>query len=81
MSKYGVISGLYFPVFGLNMEIYSVNLCIQSAYRKIWTRGNFVIGHFLRSDEFRQNLLKQTVAYCYCFFANFEPLIAQGGEL
>ena len=26
MSKYGVISGPYFPVFGLNMEIYSVDL-------------------------------------------------------
>ena len=23
MSKYGVISGMYFPVFGLNSEIYS----------------------------------------------------------
>ena len=26
MSKYGVISGLYFPVLGLNTEIYFVNL-------------------------------------------------------
>ena len=26
MSKYGVISGPYFPVFRLNTEIYSVNL-------------------------------------------------------
>ena len=25
VSKYGVISGPYFPVFGLNTEIYSVN--------------------------------------------------------
>ena len=25
MSKYGVFSGPYFPVFGLNTEIYSVN--------------------------------------------------------
>ena len=25
VSKYGVISGLYFPVFGLNTEIYGVN--------------------------------------------------------
>ena len=30
-------SGLYFPVFGLNTEIYEVNLCIQSKYRKIRT--------------------------------------------
>ena len=26
VSKYGVVSGPYFPVFGLNTEIYSVNL-------------------------------------------------------
>ena len=25
MSKYGVISGLYFPVFGLNTDIHGVN--------------------------------------------------------
>ena len=29
-SKCGVFPGLYFPVFGLNMEIYWVNLSIQS---------------------------------------------------
>ena len=30
VSKYRVFSGPYFPVFGLNTEIYSVNLPIQS---------------------------------------------------
>ena len=25
--KYGVLSGPYFPVFGLNTEIYGVNFC------------------------------------------------------
>ena len=49
MSKYGVMSGLYFPVFGLNTEIYLVNLRIQSEYRKIRTRNNSVFGHFSRS--------------------------------
>ena len=34
MSRYGVFSGPYFPVFGLNTEIYTVNLRIQSKYRK-----------------------------------------------
>ena len=34
VSKYGVISGPYFPAFGLNTEIYGVNLRIQSEYRK-----------------------------------------------
>ena len=49
MSKYGVISGPYFTVFGLNTEIYFINLRIQSKYRKIWTRNNSVFGHFSRS--------------------------------
>ena len=47
--KYGVISGPYFPVFELNMEIYFVNLCIHAKYRKIRTRNNPVFGPFLRS--------------------------------
>ena len=50
MFKYGVISGSYFSVFGLNTEIYGVNLRIQSEYRKIGTRNNSVFGHFLRSE-------------------------------
>ena len=49
VSKYGVISGLHFPLFGLNTEIYSVNLRILSEYRKIRTRNNFVFGHFSSS--------------------------------
>ena len=44
--KYEVISGPYFPVFGLNTAIYSVNLRLQTEYRKIRTRNNFVFGHF-----------------------------------
>ena len=51
MSKYGVISGPCFPVFGLNTEIYEVNLRIQSEYRKIRTRNNSVFGHFSCSDD------------------------------
>ena len=38
VSKYGTFSGLYFPLFGLNTEIYGINLRIQSEYRKIRTR-------------------------------------------
>ena len=30
VSKYWVFSGPYFPVFGLNTEIYEVNFRIQS---------------------------------------------------
>ena len=50
VSKYGVISIPYIPVLGLNTEIYSINLCIQSEYRKIRTRNNSVFGHFSSSD-------------------------------
>ena len=35
MPKYGIFSGPYFPVFGLNTVIYGVNIRIQSEYRKI----------------------------------------------
>ena len=53
MSKYGVFSGPYFPVFGLNTEIYGVNLRIHSEYRKIRTRKNSVFKYFYRSEEDR----------------------------
>ena len=38
MSKYGVISGPYFPVFGLNAEIYFVNL--RKAPYSVRIQGN-----------------------------------------
>ena len=43
-------SGPYFPVFGLNTEIYSINLRMRSKYRKIRSRKNSVFGHFSCSD-------------------------------
>ena len=55
VSKYGVFSGLYFPVFGLNTDIYFVNLCINYGCRKIRTRKNSVFGHFSRSDQDKVN--------------------------
>ena len=61
MSKYGVFSGPYFPVFGLYTEIYSVNLRIHSKYRKIRTRKNSVFGHFSRSvDVFKGTDVNKT---------------------
>ena len=48
-SKYGVISGPYFPVLGMNVDIYSLNIRIQSECKKIRTRKNSVFGHFSRS--------------------------------
>ena len=49
MSKYGVFSSPYFPVFGLNKKIFSVNLFVQSKYGKTRTRKNFVFGNFSHS--------------------------------
>ena len=37
---------LYFPVFRLNTEFYSVNLHIQSEYKKTWTRTNSLLDTF-----------------------------------
>ena len=50
VSRYEVFSGQYFPKYGLNIEIYSINLLIQSKYGKIQTRKNSVLGHILRGD-------------------------------
>ena len=46
VSKYGVISGPYFPVFGLTFPIYTLNLRIQSEYRKSWTGNNSAVWIF-----------------------------------
>ena len=50
VSEYWVFSGPYFLAFGLNKQIYSDLLCIQSEYGKIQTRKNSVFEHFSRSD-------------------------------
>ena len=49
MSKYGVFSDPYFPVFGLNTERYEVSLRIQAECGKIRTRKDSLFGHFSRS--------------------------------
>ena len=54
VSKYRVFSGPYFPVFGL-----SVNLRIQSECRKIRTRKNSVLEHFLLSEFAKKNALSK----------------------
>ena len=51
MFNSGVFSGLYFPVFGLNTEIYSVILHIQSKHGKIWTIKNSLFGPFSHSNS------------------------------
>ena len=52
VSKYRIISGPYFPTFGLNTERYSVCLRIQSECGKIRTRNNSVFRQFSRSEGY-----------------------------
>ena len=40
------LSGLYFPLIGLNMEIYRVYFPIQSKYKKIQTSKNSELNTF-----------------------------------
>ena len=82
--KYGIFSGLYFPVFGLNREIYSIYLRIQSKYRKTRTRKNSLFGYFFRSDcvsvyfkKFSRNSYKfRTIDFILdtCIFSKFTSL-------
>ena len=58
-SKYWVFSGPDSPVFGLNMEIYVLNLRTQSKYGKIRTRKSSAFGQFLH------RLHKYTYTYTY----------------
>ena len=51
-------SGLYFLVFGLNTEIYKVNIRIQSKYKKIRTRKTPNAGTF--DTLWRGKLVYQT---------------------
>ena len=60
MSKCGVFSSPYFPVFGLNKEIYGVNLRIQSKHGKDGPEKNSVFRHFSRSETCRKGALKLT---------------------
>ena len=51
LPEYRVISAMYFPVFGLNTEIFGVNLSIHSEYMRIRTRNNSVLGCISRSGD------------------------------
>ena len=73
--KYWVISGPYFSVFGLNAEIYGVNLRIPSKCRKIRTRNNSVFGHFSRSGhKWDLKLSKDFTNFCGGFPASINML-------
>ena len=53
---------IFLYLFGLNTEIYSVNLHIQSKYRKIQTRKDSAFGLFSRSVMSPENI-----------FASYQP--------
>ena len=65
VSKYGVFSGPYFPVFGLNTEIYSINLRIQPKYGEIRTRKSPYLdtSHTVCSYEFDSSKDKSQVTF------------------
>ena len=74
MSKYGVISGPYFPVLGLSIDIYFINLCIQSKYRKIGTRKTPHLDPFYaveinatlrKDDEINRKFILKTENFTY----------------
>ena len=67
VSKYGVISGPYFPVFALNTEICFVNFRIQSEYRKIRNRKVSVFGHISRSFSFRYSFFLEIFSLKFKF--------------
>ena len=56
MSKCAVFSGLFFPTFGLNTEIYGVNLRIQPKSGK--TRIYRILGTFEAVKFFHKTLHK-----------------------
>ena len=68
------MSGPYFPAFGLNTEIYGVNLRIQSKCRKIWTRKNSVFAQFLRSEKEYQNAATKFLSE---YFWMYKPIRSQ----
>ena len=60
-SNFGVFSGPYFPVFGLNTKIFRLNLRVQSEYGKIQAEENSNFGHsnFSRSGSNSHEIIIQ----------------------
>ena len=64
-------SGPYFPVFGLNTEIYSVNLRIQSKYRKIRTRKTPHLDDFYALHVKQKSMERQRCLFLSESYPNF----------
>ena len=66
-------SGPYFPAFGLNTEIYTVNFRIQSECRKTRTRKSLNRDTFYRYKTCSTYSAKfQTLSNCYDYFLRFQ---------
>ena len=71
-------SGLHFPVFGLNSEVYGVNLRNHSECRRIRTRKKSIFEHFSRSDlyghSWEKNISLGNCGHsCPCFATLLHP--------
>ena len=60
MSKYGVFSGRYFPIFRLHTVIYFLNLRFHSQFGKLRTRKNSIFEHFSHRANAHGLLILQT---------------------
>ena len=69
--------GPYFPIFGLNTEIYGINLCIQSEYGNIRTRKKLDTFHAVWKREFQ--LLIWLVFNCQ-YTKSYLKCIKSGGS-
>ena len=78
VSEYGVLSGPYFPVFGMNTEIYAVNHRIQSEFGKIRTRKNLDTFHAVsqykafHSQQLRVQHFTQSTYFCNSYFQSID---------
>ena len=76
--KHGVFSGPYFPAFGMNREIYGVNIRIQFECEKIRTSKSSVFGLFSRRESVDKYLkLIKTGFYVKYLRADFLQFLAQ----
>ena len=89
MSKYGFISGPYFPVFGLNTEIYGVksNLVISNRDTKVYTNVECcylldinITEKINEKLEVYQSLVRNLQISHYCYKFKIAPIVVETME-
>ena len=89
MSKYGFISGPYFPVFGLNTEIYGVksNLVISNRDTKVYTNVECcylldinITEKINEKLEVYQSLVRNLQISHYCYKFKIVPIVVETME-